>query len=101
MRYAFTSSNVDVHEAFSPSSVDEAVRAVLTSFRHRLPSDVAARIVVKPNLNNDLVALTGNSTDLRVLCALLGGLRDLGYVDVTVADGPNVGVARRGIDVFK
>jgi uncharacterized protein (DUF362 family) len=74
------------------------VRAFLDSAP--LPSKRAARILLKPNLNNDLVALTGNATDLRLLRAFLEALRALGYRDLTVADGPNVGVRRKGIDVF-
>ena len=57
--------------------------------RRDLGADRDARIVVKPNLNNDLVALTGNCVDLRVLEALFVGLRRRGYRDLTVADGSN------------
>lgn len=66
-----------------------------------LPADRALTVLIKPNLNNDLHALTGNSTDLRVICALLEALLDDGRRDLVVADGPNVGVERRGIDVFR
>jgi len=77
------------------------MRDLLERFDECLPSEVAARVVIKPNLNNDLVALTGNSTDLRVLAALVEGLQERGYTDLTIADGSNVGVDRRGIDTFR
>ena len=86
---------------WSAAEVRQGLESSLAVFRGRLPTDLDARIVIKPNLNNDLCGLTGNSTDLRVLCALLEALRDRGYRDLTIADGANVGVARRGIDVFK
>ena len=57
--------------------------------------------MLKPNLNNDLVALSGNCTDLRVLAALITELKSRGYADLCVADGSNVGVARRDIDTFR
>jgi uncharacterized protein (DUF362 family) len=66
-----------------------------------LPSDPAARILLKPNLNNDLSGLTGNSTDLRLIRALVEALQARGYRNLTIGDGPNYGVRRLGIDVFK
>lgn len=92
---------VDIHRAWTTAEVLAAVERILVDWEHRLPTARDARIVVKPNLNNDLVALTGNCVDLRVLEGLFAGLRRRGYTDVTVADGSNVGVARRGIDTFK
>ena len=65
-----------------------------------LPTNRSALILLKLNLNNDLVALTGNSTDLRLLRALLEALRERGYCNLTVADGPNCGIRRKGIDVL-
>jgi uncharacterized protein (DUF362 family)/ferredoxin len=98
-RHRFAAGNVDVHRAWTAAEVRDVVRRILAD--HALPADKRAKILVKPNLNNDLVALTGNSTDLRVLCSLIEGLADLGYRDVTLADGANVGVERRNIDVFR
>ena len=66
-----------------------------------LPEDRSARILLKPNLNNDLVALTGNATDLRLLRALLEELQARGYRHLTVADGPNYGIRRKSIDVLR
>ncbi len=57
-------------------------------------------ILIKPNLNNDLNALTGNSVDLRVLAALIQALQMRGFANITIADGPNIGVYRKGVDVF-
>lgn len=92
---------VSMAEAWTNDEVHAAVEALLVAFADRLPEDLGARIVVKPNLNNDLVALTGNCSDLRVLAALIEGLRRRGFADITLADGSNVGVERRGIDTFK
>lgn len=99
-RVSLPSGAVDIHRAWTSAEVHEAVRAALDARRERLPA-VGARVLIKPNLNNDLVALTGNSTDLRVLCALIEALQALGHREITVADGPNVGIERRGIDVFR
>lgn len=108
MKYVFDKGFVEVYEAWTGAGIRSAMARLLddrssgsASPQGRLPRDPAARIVVKPNLNNDLVALTGNSVDLRVLDALLRGLLERGYTHVTVADGPNVGMDRRGIDGFR
>ena len=99
--YAFSAGNVTVCKAWTMTEVRAAIQQVLNDFNDTLPSNLHARIVIKPNLNNDLSALTGNSTDLRVLAALVSELQSKGYTNVAIADGPNVGVERRGIDVFK
>jgi len=98
-RMALAGRTVAVVEAWSRAEIASGIRAVLDAFV--LPGDRNARIVLKPNLNNDLTALSGNSTDLRVLASLCEAFVERGYRDLTIADGSNVGVARRGIDVFR
>jgi uncharacterized protein (DUF362 family)/ferredoxin len=100
-RMEFDAGTVDVTRAWTTREVRAAVQALLAARADSLPRDRSVSVLIKPNLNNDLVALTGNSTDLRVLCSIVESLRDLGYTNITVADGPNVGVERRFIDVFK
>ncbi|MCB9797710.1 MAG: DUF362 domain-containing protein [Alphaproteobacteria bacterium] len=100
-RWTFSRGRVHAHAAWSLGEVKTAVEDILDAFADRLPADRGARVLIKPNLNNDLVALVGNSADLRVLAALIEGLQNRGYRDLTLADGSNVGVARRGIDTFK
>lgn len=89
--------HVRVRAAWTAAEVRQTIDELVESFGHRLPAK-DARIVLKPNLNNDLVALVGNSVDLRVLCSLIEALKNRGYHDIAVADGSNVGVHRRGID---
>ncbi|MBN1336899.1 MAG: DUF362 domain-containing protein [Deltaproteobacteria bacterium] len=88
-----------IRVAWTRAEIVDAVEALFVHHAARLPDHRDARIVVKPNLNNDLVGLTGNSVDLRVLWAVLASLGRRGFTDVTVADGPNVGIDRRRINV--
>lgn len=99
--FTFARGRFAMTEAWTVSEVQSQVHALLEHFVDRLPASRDARIVIKPNLNNDLVALTGNSVDLRVLMAIVEDLQARGYTDLTIADGSNVGVERRGIDTFK
>src|SRR3989344_1100113 len=69
--------------------------------KSNLPVSKNALIFVKPNLNNDLNALTGNSTDLRVISAILYHLKRKGYNNIIVADGPNCAINHAGINVIK
>lgn len=66
-----------------------------------LPNNRNAAILLKPNLNNDLIGLTGNSTDLRVLYQVIKSLQKKGYRNLMLLDGPNLGIARTGADVLK
>lgn len=101
LTYTSERGRVDIHHAWTTRDVLATIESMIAAWEHKLPADRGARIVVKPNLNNDLVALTGNCVDLRVLEGLFAALRRRGYTDLTVADGSNVGVARRKIDTFK
>ncbi len=100
LRFSAPRGRVEVHEARTITDVRRVLRAALDAWSDRLPPR-DARVVLKPNLNNDLVALSGNCTDLRVLAALITELKSRGYADLCVADGSNVGVARRDIDTFR
>ncbi len=78
---------------------DDIGAFLMEALKQRAP--LPETVVIKPNLNKDLMALTGNSVDFRVLVPLLSSLRDLGVRDITLAEGFNVGVDRRGLDGMK
>lgn len=83
-------------------SFSETLNAVEDIFEEKaniLPS-IHSLILLKPNLNNDLSALTGNSTDLRILVAVLRSLKARGYKRIVIGDGSNVGIDRKDIDVI-
>lgn len=84
------------------SSFSETLSAVESMFEEKaniLPQ-LDSLILLKPNLNNDLSALTGNSTDLRVIVAVLRSLKARGYKRIVIGDGSNVGIDRKNIDVI-
>jgi len=66
-----------------------------------LPKSKNALILLKPNLNNDLIALTGNSTDLRIIVAVIRALKKREYNNIVIADSPNCGVSNYNLDVIK
>jgi uncharacterized protein (DUF362 family) len=98
IRFPSGESVLVIEEVRSWIALRHAVATFLDSAR--LPNDRSARILLKPNLNNDLVALTGNATDLRLLRVVLEALQARGYYNLTVADGPNFGIRRKRINVL-
>ena len=97
---AFGLSPVQVLRAGSFDEVVRRLAEVLDAQADLLPRDMGARIVLKPNLNSFMNALTGNTTDLRVLSGLLRVLSDRGYHNLAVAEGTNSGFYRTGINVI-
>jgi len=97
--FDFHEGRVGLGHCWTAAEVRREVEAVFEAFGPALPPPEAA-VLIKPNLNNDVPALMGNSTDLRVLRALLELLADRGHRDLTIADGANVGMERREIDGF-
>ncbi|GAB7081714.1 DUF362 domain-containing protein [Megalodesulfovibrio paquesii] len=85
--------------AWTVQSLRRGLDQALSVRGHVLPADRAAPVVLKPNANAAMNALTGNTTDLRLLAALLGWLRDQGYTNLTVAEGTNSGFYRNKIGV--
>ena len=73
---------------------------VMERFSDFLPADRRARILIKPNLNSNMNALTGNTTDLRILSALLSYLKSTGYSNITIGEGTNSGFYRNRIGVI-
>jgi len=99
--YQFSTGRVDVHRAWTSAEIKGTVEQILEDFSDRLPTDPEARILIKPNLNNDLVALVGNCVDLRVMCSLVEGLLNRGLRNIAIADGSNVGIDKRDIDTMR
>jgi uncharacterized protein (DUF362 family) len=98
--YEFKKDSMDL---FKPKNMKEIVGDIEEIFKANeriLPKGKDADILIKPNFNNDLNALTGNSTDLRIIVGVLKALKKRSYKNITIADGPNCGVNHIGIDVF-
>jgi uncharacterized protein (DUF362 family)/Pyruvate/2-oxoacid:ferredoxin oxidoreductase delta subunit len=64
-----------------------------------LPKSVKAKVLLKPNFNSNMNALTGNTTDLRIIASLIQLLQKRGYKNITIGEGTNSGFYRNKIDV--
>jgi len=90
---------INQYPAEDKGQMIESIRQILNDAN--LPENKSAKILLKPNFNNDLNAFTGNSTDLRFLWQLCTALKKNGYRNLTVGDGPNTGIYVANIDVLE
>jgi len=80
--------------------IRETLAAALENYRDLLPSAKNGLILLKPNLNANMNAFTGNTTDLRILSAVILFLKDEGYTNIMIGEGTNSGFYRNKISVI-
>ncbi|MCI4625132.1 MAG: DUF362 domain-containing protein [Candidatus Magnetoovum sp. WYHC-5] len=89
-------------EAQTVSEIKNKVKETLVKhYVDELPTDKSAKLIIKPNLNSNMNALTGNTTDLRLIAAVVEFLKDLGYSHITIAEGTNSGFYRNKINIIE
>lgn len=91
---------VDIIKAFSVEEIKAGLFPALESYSSLFPASRDAKILLKPNLNSNMNALTGNTTDLRLLSVLIQYLKDKQYTNVTIGEGTNSGFYRSKIGVI-
>jgi uncharacterized protein (DUF362 family)/NAD-dependent dihydropyrimidine dehydrogenase PreA subunit len=91
----------DAFEAETSGEINRGIRQVLAEkYADLLPPEKGAKILLKPNLNANMNALTGNTTDLRLIASVLEFLKERGYSDITIGEGTNSGYYRNRISVI-
>tara|TARA_Y100000310_G_scaffold329947_1_gene400711 strand:- start:38954 stop:40174 length:1221 start_codon:yes stop_codon:yes gene_type:complete len=98
--YKFNKDKISLFRCETVKEIEENIEDIFKNNKKILPKNKNAKILVKPNFNNDLNALTGNSTDLRLIIPVLKSLKKRGYKNIILGDGPNCGVNHIGINVF-
>lgn len=96
-----TMFRLDLIEARTVREIKARVRETLArKYADKLPPGKKDFILIKPNLNSNMNALTGNTTDLRLLAGVIEWLKDSGYTNIGVGEGTNSGFYRSGINVI-
>lgn len=90
---------VDISRNKDLKSIKKNLNAFLEKNSAVLPKNADAKILLKPNFNSNMNALTGNTTDLRVIAGLAELLQERGYRNITIGEGTNSGFYRNRIDV--
>jgi len=91
---------LDILKVASRGEIREKLFNTLECYNDLFPSLKSAKILIKPNLNSNMNALTGNTTDLRIVAAVIEYLRDKGYGNITIGEGTNSGFYRSNISVI-
>ncbi len=91
---------LDISRCESFKDVKNVMFTTLQNYRDLFPPSKDAKILLKPNLNSNMNALTGNTTDLRILSALIQILKDKGYTNILIGEGTNSGFYRNKIGVI-
>src|SRR4030066_2094853 len=82
---------ISVYNPKGLGDLHDVAKGIFKEYGSLLPSDKGAHIFLKPNLNANMNALTGNTTDLRLLAAIIEGLKEQGYTNITIGEGRNRG----------
>ncbi len=93
-------THMDIISSSSLHTLQSEINRVLAGYSDILPTGGGSKILLKPNLNSNMNALTGNTTDLRLLAAVILFLKDSGYGNITIGEGTNSGFYRSNISVI-
>lgn len=92
----------DVVKANTFKEIKNKIKDLLfRKYNDIFPIERDAKILIKPNLNSNMNALTGNTTDLRLLAVVVEFLRERGYQNLIIAEGTNSGFYRNKIGVIE
>lgn len=80
--------------------IQEKLWGELEKYADIFPRSKEAKVLLKPNLNSYMNALTGNTTDLRILAAVIEFLKNKGYHNITIGEGTSSGFYREKINIF-
>lgn len=98
-RLKFNDENILKFDIDGLKDVHNSISNIFEEFK--LPKDKNKMVLLKPNLNNDMIALTGGTTDLRIIVSVIIHLKKKGHNNIIIGDGPNTGMYHGNIDVFE
>jgi len=96
----FANKKVHILECEGLKEIKTAIFDILEHYTPILLIARDARILLKPNLNSNMNALSGNTTDLRIIASVVEFLRNAGCTRVTIGEGTNSGFYRNNINVI-
>lgn len=91
---------LEISRCNSRDAINSFVGDILARSIGRMPLSKGALILIKPNFNSDMTALSGNTTDLRLIISVAQNLKLMGYSNIVIGDGTSSGFINAGIDVL-
>lgn len=93
-------TKISIAKCHDTMEIQENINAIFEENVGLLPISKSAHILIKPNHNSNMNALTGNTTDLRVLAAIIRSLQKMGYKNIAIGEGTSSGFYHNKINVF-
>jgi uncharacterized protein (DUF362 family)/ferredoxin len=91
---------LEITQASTCDEIKKQTAHIFDQFNDILPALKSTGIFIKPNFNANMNALTGNTTDLRLLVAVIEQLKQRGYKNIAIGEGANSGYYRNNISVM-
>ena len=91
---------VAIDKCCTTKKIKKVIYQILNRNKDLLPASKNALVFLKPNLNSDMCGLTGNTTDLRIISAVMSYFKDQGYTNLVIGDGTSSGFINAGINVI-
>lgn len=91
---------VRINRCCTTKEIKKVIQQIFDKNKDILPKSKEALVFLKPNLNSDMCGLTGNTTDLRILSAVMSFMKNNGYSNVVIGDGTSTGFINAGINVI-
>jgi len=91
---------ISIVKCYDTMEIQEKVDTIFEENISLFPVSKSAHILIKPNHNSNMNALTGNTTDLRVLAAIIRSLQKMGYKNIAIGEGTSSGFYHNKINVF-
>lgn len=92
---------IKIEHCQTNTDILDAVKGGLEYYSHLLPENKNALILLKPNLNSHMNALAANTTDLRIVVAVVQELQRREYTNIVIGEGTNSGFYRNQISVIE
>jgi len=95
-----TKFRLDIIKCASFNDVKKSLFSTFDAYKDLFPSSKEAKVLLKPNFNANMNALTGNTTDLRILSTVIRYLKENSFTNILIGEGTNSGYYRNKIGVI-
>ena len=91
---------VSIFKCETATAIKQTISKIIST-SVKLPEQKDSIILLKPNFNSDMIGLTGNTTDLRIIVAVVEFLKEQRYQNIIIGDGTSSGFINAKIDVMR
>lgn len=93
--------NIFINFVNNYDEISKAISNIFDESKNLLPQNKEAKILIKPDLGNDRIGLSGQTTDLRIIASVLEYLKNAGFTNILIGDRFEENCAKLNINSFK